>query len=72
MDVLVPSIPDDYDDYRSTLKAFIAAHKPVLTWKQRTGMRVPDRADDVELLRGYARDLYDAGYRLDRFSTRAW
>jgi alkylation response protein AidB-like acyl-CoA dehydrogenase len=69
MDVLVPPIPDDYDDYRATLKAFIAEHKPVLVWKQRTGVRVPDRADDVELLRGYARDLYDAGYRLDGFST---
>ena len=51
MDVLVPPIPDGYDDYRATLKAFIAAHKPVLAWKQRTGVRVPDRADDVELLR---------------------
>ena len=50
-------------------KAFIAAHKPVLAWKQRTGVRVPDSADDVELLRAYVRDLYDAGYRLDRFST---
>jgi alkylation response protein AidB-like acyl-CoA dehydrogenase len=69
MDVLVPDIPDDYDDYRASLRAFIAAHKPVLSWKQRTGLRVPDRADDIELLRGYVRDLYDAGYRLDRFST---
>ena len=30
---------------------------------------MPDGADDVELLRGYVRALYDAGYRLDRFST---
>jgi alkylation response protein AidB-like acyl-CoA dehydrogenase len=69
MDVLVPPIPDDYDHYRATLKAFIAAHKPVLAWKQRTGVRVPDRADDVELLRGYVRALYDAGYRLERFAA---
>ena len=71
MDVIVPPIPDAYDDYRATLRAFIAAHKPVLAWKQRTGVRVPDRADDVELLRGYVRELYDAGYRLDRFADRA-
>jgi alkylation response protein AidB-like acyl-CoA dehydrogenase len=69
MDVLVPPIPDDYDDYRATLKTFIAAHKPVLAWKQRTGVRVPDRAADVELLRGYVRALYDAGYRLERFAA---
>ncbi len=69
MDVIVPPIPDTYDDYRATLRAFIAAHKPVLTWKQRTGVRVPDGADDVELLRGYVRDLDEAGYRLDRFSS---
>jgi len=69
MDVLVPPIPDDYDEYRATLKAFIADHKPVLAWKQRTGLRVPDQAGDIALLRGYVRDLYEAGYRLDRFST---
>jgi alkylation response protein AidB-like acyl-CoA dehydrogenase len=69
VDVLVPPIPDDYDGYRATLREFIAQHKPVLAWKQRTGVRVPDRADDVQLLRGYVRDLYDAGYRLERFST---
>jgi len=69
MDVLVPPIPDDYDEYRATLKAFIADHKPVLAWKQRTGLRGPDQAGDIALLRGYVRDLYEAGYRLDRFST---
>jgi alkylation response protein AidB-like acyl-CoA dehydrogenase len=41
----------------------------VLAWKQRTGVRVPDRADDVELLRGYVRALYDAGYLLERFAA---
>jgi alkylation response protein AidB-like acyl-CoA dehydrogenase len=69
MDVLVHPLPDGYDEYRATLKAFIAEHKPALAWKQRTGVRVPDSADDIELLRAYVRDLYDAGYRLDRFST---
>ncbi len=67
MDVVVPAIPDSYDEYRSTLRAFIARHKPSLNWKQRSGMRVPDRADDVELLRTYARAIYDAGYVADRF-----
>jgi alkylation response protein AidB-like acyl-CoA dehydrogenase len=68
MDVLVPPIPDSYDEYRATLRAFIAAHKPVLAWKQRTGLRVPDGADDIQRLRDYVRALFEAGYRLDRFS----
>ncbi|MGP0029463.1 MAG: acyl-CoA dehydrogenase family protein [Acidimicrobiales bacterium] len=68
MDVTVPPIPDTYDEYRSTLRHFIAEHKPVLEWKQRAGLRVPDSAHDVELLRTYARAVYDAGYVLDRFS----
>ena len=67
MDVVVPAIPDSYDEYRARLRAFVAEHKPSLNWKQRSGMRVPDRADDVELLRTYARAVYDAGYVLDRF-----
>jgi alkylation response protein AidB-like acyl-CoA dehydrogenase len=69
MDVVVPTIPDIYDEYRRELRAFIAAHRPALDWKQRSGMRVPDRAEDVELLRTYARAIYDAGYVSDRFST---
>jgi alkylation response protein AidB-like acyl-CoA dehydrogenase len=69
MDVVVPAIPDSYDGYRATLRAFVAEHKPSLRWKQRSGMRVPDRADDVERLRTYARALYDAGYVSDRFRT---
>ncbi|MGO9854389.1 MAG: acyl-CoA dehydrogenase family protein, partial [Acidimicrobiales bacterium] len=69
MDVVVPTIPDTYDEYRRELRAFIAAHRPALDWKQRSGMRVPDRAEDVEQLRTYARAIYDAGYVSDRFST---
>ena len=69
MDVIVPPIPETYDGYRAGLRAFIAEHRPVLEWKQRTGLRVPDRASDVELLRTYARSLYDAGYVLDRLSA---
>jgi alkylation response protein AidB-like acyl-CoA dehydrogenase len=69
MDVVVPTIPGTYDEYRRELRAFIAAHRPALDWKQRSGMRVPDRAEDVERLRTYARAIYDAGYVSDRFST---
>ncbi len=69
MDVIVPAIPATYDDYRRRLRAFIAEHKPTLEWKQRSGMRVPDRAEDVERLRGYVGALYDAGYRSDRVSA---
>ena len=67
--MIVPPIPDTYDGYRATLRAFIAEHKPTLEWKQRTGLRVPDNSADVELLRTYARAVYDAGYVLDRFSA---
>lgn len=67
MDVVVPAIPDSYDGYRATLRAFIERHKPELESKQRTGMRVPEHAADVERLRAYARALYDAGYVSDRF-----
>ncbi len=69
MDVIVPPIPDSYDDYRATLRAFLVDHKPALAWKQRTGVRVPDRVEDVDLLRDYVRAIYDAGYVLARFSA---
>jgi alkylation response protein AidB-like acyl-CoA dehydrogenase len=69
VDVIVPPIPDSYGGYRATLRAFLADHRPTLQWKQRSGVRVPDRAEDVELLRTYARAIYDAGYVLARFST---
>jgi alkylation response protein AidB-like acyl-CoA dehydrogenase len=68
MDVDVPPIPDSYDAYRSALRDFVAAHRPRLGWKQRAGLRVPDRADDVEALRIYTRALFDAGYVSDRFT----
>jgi alkylation response protein AidB-like acyl-CoA dehydrogenase len=69
MDVTVPAIPQSYDDYRAALRAFLAEHKPILQWKQRTGVRVPDLASDVEKLRSYARTLWDAGYVSDRFRS---
>ena len=50
-------------------RAFLAEHKPTLEWKQRTGVRVPDLATDVEKLRTYARAVHDAGYVSDRFRT---
>ena len=71
MDVIVPPIPDSYEEYRTTLRTFLADNKPTLQWKQRTGVRVPDRADDVELLRSYTRAIYDGGYVLARFSADA-
>jgi alkylation response protein AidB-like acyl-CoA dehydrogenase len=69
VDVIVPPIPESYGPYRSTLRAFLADHKPTLQWKQRTGLRVPDRADDVELLRDYVRAISDAGYVIARLSS---
>jgi hypothetical protein len=69
VDVIVPPIPAAYDEYRERLRAFIEAHRPVLEWKQRTGLRVPESAADVERLRGWTRALHDAGYVLDRLSA---
>jgi alkylation response protein AidB-like acyl-CoA dehydrogenase len=71
VDVIVPPVPESYDDYRATLRAFLADHKPTLAWKQRTGLRVPENAHDVDLLRGYVRAIYDAGYVLARFSAES-
>jgi alkylation response protein AidB-like acyl-CoA dehydrogenase len=68
MDIHVPEIPSHYDRYRSKLQAFIAANKPALRWKQRSGLRVPDEEADVIALRRWVRSLHDAGYRLRRFS----
>ena len=47
MDVTVPEIPPEYDEYRARLRAFIAEHRPALEWKQRAGMRCPDDAEQV-------------------------
>ena len=69
MDVIVPAIPNSYEPYRATLRSFISEHRPALEWKQRTGLRVPESAEDVERLRAYIRALYDAGYVSDRFRT---
>jgi alkylation response protein AidB-like acyl-CoA dehydrogenase len=68
MDVLVPDIPSDYDGYRHEVRAFIAAHKPALQWKQRAGLRTPERREDVDALRAWTRALYDAGYVIGRFA----
>ena len=59
MDVLIPPILDAYDEYRATLSAFIAAHKPVLSWRQRTGVRVPDDVADIEDAAGAGNELSD-------------
>jgi alkylation response protein AidB-like acyl-CoA dehydrogenase len=69
MDVIVPPIPESYDAYRAALRTLLADKKPRLEWKQRTGVRVPDLAADVERLRGYTRTIHDAGYVSDRFRT---
>jgi alkylation response protein AidB-like acyl-CoA dehydrogenase len=71
MDVIVPDIPDTYDGYRQELRCCIAENRPALAWKQRTGLRVPELESDVELLRGFTRAIFDAGYVLDRFSATA-
>ncbi len=67
MDVRVPAIPAEYDAYRRELRRFIAEHRPTLSWKSRTGIRVPERAEEVSALRVWTGRLYDAGYILARF-----
>jgi alkylation response protein AidB-like acyl-CoA dehydrogenase len=62
MDVITPEIPASYDGYRQQLKAFVAEHRPELGWKQRTGLRAPETAEDVTVLRAWAAAIYDAGY----------
>ncbi len=71
MDVSTPPIPSDYDEYRARLQAFVASNRPSLAWKQRTGLRAPEQAADIEALRRWARALHDAGYVLDRFSVES-
>lgn len=69
MDVRIPEIPASYDAYRDELRAFIAKHVPTLEMKPRSGLRVPDTAEDVEAQRNFVRALHDAGYRQDRFQA---
>ena len=68
MDIHVPEIPPRYEGFRAELRAFIAANKPTLVWKQRSGLRTPDSEADVVALRQWVAALDDAGYRLGRFS----
>jgi alkylation response protein AidB-like acyl-CoA dehydrogenase len=67
MDVTVAPIPASYDRYRDELRAFIAANRPTIGWKQRHGVRTPDDPADVTALRRWVAALDDAGYRLQQF-----
>jgi alkylation response protein AidB-like acyl-CoA dehydrogenase len=69
MDVDVPEIPAEFDEYRAQLRAFIAVHRPQLRWKPGVGLRVPEDPDDVAKLRTWVRALYDAGYVVDQYGT---
>jgi len=68
MDVEVAEIPSEYDEFRDRLQSFIETNRPHLGGKQRSGLRVPESADDVDALRGWVRALHEAGYGLGRFS----
>jgi alkylation response protein AidB-like acyl-CoA dehydrogenase len=69
MDVTIAEIPTSYNEYRQRLHDLIDRQRPTLEWKQRSGLRAPDLADDVEKLRIFTRAIYDAGYVLDRFTS---
>jgi alkylation response protein AidB-like acyl-CoA dehydrogenase len=72
MDVTALDIPARYEPYRDRLRAFIAANRPALQWKPRTGIRVPDQASDIRALREWTERLYQSGYVLQRFSEDAF
>ena len=57
MDIHVPEIPTRYEGFRAELRAFIAANKPTLVWKQRSGLRTPDSEADVVALRQWVAAL---------------
>jgi alkylation response protein AidB-like acyl-CoA dehydrogenase len=67
MDVDIPAIPARYDEYRGRLRSFIDANLPDLGWKQRAGLRVPEKESDLAALRAWVRRLHDAGYVPARF-----
>jgi alkylation response protein AidB-like acyl-CoA dehydrogenase len=67
MDIHVPEIPASYDAYRAGLRAFLSSNMPKIEMKPRSGLRVPDTAEDVDALRNFIRALHDAGYRSERF-----
>ena len=68
MDVIAAEVPSSYDEFRASLRAFIKANCPELGWKARAGVRVPEDEADVSKLRAWARSIYDAGYRFEKFS----
>ncbi len=69
MDIDVPGVPPAYDDFRASLSAFIAEHRPQLRWKPGVGLRAPEFPDDVVALRRWVRALHDAGFVADRYGT---
>lgn len=69
MDVTIPEIPASYDAYRERLRAFIEANLPTLSFRPKTGLRVPDDPADIVKLRAWVKALHDAGYAPDRFAT---
>ena len=66
MDIDVPEIPKSCDEFRARLRAFIAEHRPQLSWRPGVGLRAPDDPADVAALRTWVRALHDAGYVADR------
>ena len=66
MDVNLPEIPAAYAPYRTELRAFIAAHRPTLATKARSGVRTPEHPEDVDALRRWVGELYTAGYGMPR------
>lgn len=68
MDVSIPEIPESYGAFREHVRAFVADHLPDIDLGRKAGMRVPEKAGDVEKLRAWVRSLYDAGYSLSPYA----
>lgn len=68
MDVSIAEIPESYGAFREHVRAFVADHLPDIDLGRKSGMRVPEKAGDVEKLRAWVRALYDAGYSLSPYA----
>jgi alkylation response protein AidB-like acyl-CoA dehydrogenase len=67
MDVVIPPLAPEDEAWRDEVRAFLGAHRPALEYRQRSGVRTPETAEEVAVLRAWVGVLADAGYMPDRF-----
>ena len=61
MDVDAAAVPPAYEPFRRRLRRVVEEHTPSLASPPRMGMRVPEDAEEVAVLRRWVRALHDAG-----------